>query len=252
MWSYSPANSIMAHPMSAATSPRDVLRKVSSSKVTMTAYDQSHHWRRSMRHMVSCISFTGLALNSTTEPCSFILLAKRSGKRAANAPVCLADYSGLESPMLPTRFLFWHGRTVRPRPSGRRCPIGYGRSAGAGNFTPGDGCGLGRPVSNNPAILRALTLRGRNPLEVWETRKHRRAPVYLCPVRICQGLILEPLPARAWPAPRGFFSIVPCVEVSHLRELARGELQEFRHFVIDVCSVGRGRHFLPSQKLGNI
>src|SRR5580658_9291710 len=44
----------------------------------------------------------------------------------------------------------------------------------------------------------------------------------------------------------------PALEIGKLRELIRGELQEFRHFVINVGSVRSGRSLFASQELGNV
>jgi len=42
------------------------------------------------------------------------------------------------------------------------------------------------------------------------------------------------------------------LEVDQLRKLIARELQELRHFPINICSARRWRQFLPSQQLGNI
>src|ERR1700694_399889 len=44
----------------------------------------------------------------------------------------------------------------------------------------------------------------------------------------------------------------PALELSQLRQLAARQLEKLAHLLVDVCSIGRGGQFLPSQKLGNI
>src|SRR3989442_1723684 len=44
----------------------------------------------------------------------------------------------------------------------------------------------------------------------------------------------------------------PALELSQLRELTARQLEKLAHLLVDVCSIGRGGQFLPSQKLGNI
>src|SRR6202795_3893435 len=42
------------------------------------------------------------------------------------------------------------------------------------------------------------------------------------------------------------------LELSQFRELTARQLEKLAHLLVDVCSIGRGGQFLPSQKLGNI
>src|SRR6266849_5274917 len=44
----------------------------------------------------------------------------------------------------------------------------------------------------------------------------------------------------------------PSLELSQLRELTARQLEKLAHLLVDVCSIGRGGQFLPSQKLRNI
>src|SRR4029453_4371886 len=43
--------------------------------------------------------------------------------------------------------------------------------------------------------------------------------------------------------------LFPPVKLSQLRKLTAGQLEKLAHLLVDVCSIGRGGQFLPSQEL---
>src|ERR1700736_562718 len=57
---------------------------------------------------------------------------------------------------------------------------------------------------------------------------------------------------RRWRVLEISLQLFPALELSQLRELTARQFEKLAHLLVDVCSIGRGGQFLPSQQLRDV